>query len=391
MPISGNTFSYTNPTGATSAAAGQVVQSAVWNQIHTDLANAVNQVYAQEVAGITFRNFMCDNGTFEIWQRTNGGSSASVSVAASTLAYTADRWYLQTGVNQAYTVSAVPGLAGAAFIAGKVQRTAGQTGITQIVFAYPFDQPEIVRMLGYKLNVSMLVSTGANWSPASGTFTVILYYGTGAPAKRNATPYAGEVQGFAISTNLAAGSGTTAIAGSTAVVIPANTTQMELQIAWTPVGTAGATDSITFDDVQLEAQNSALAWAPTAYDRIQQNIELIFCKRHYQKTMDYSVSPSTASPLNALSALAVATQRTVFYWEYPIEMRAVPAILTLNPMTVSSPNAELFSLGADSGTSVAVSVNSTLGSTKAITFYTTTSGGTTNQIMMLQAIADAGI
>lgn len=391
MPITGNTFTYTNPTGATGATPGQVVQSAVWDQIHTDLSNAINQVYAQVVAGVTLRNFMAANGSFEVWQRTNGGTSASISVAASTLAYTADRWYIQTGATQACTIAAATGLSTPSLIAGKVQRNNGQTGVTGIVFAYPFDTPEIARMRGNKLNFGMLAQTGANWSPTSGTFSVTLYYGTGAVGKRNATPYTNEAQGFTVSTNLAAGSAVTAISASTTVVIPATTTQMELQIAWTPTGTASTNDFITFDDVQLELVGSTLTWAPTNYDRIPFQLELELCKRFYQKTFEYATAPAQgASAVNALSAVSIATQRIVLYWEYPVELRTTPSITAYNPAGASA-NMELYSLGADFGASVATNINSTLGGTKAIVFYSTTSGGTTNTIAMLQAQADSSI
>lgn len=391
MPITGHTFAYTNPTGATGAVAGQVVQSAVWDQIHTDLQNAVNQIYAQGVAEVSIRNFLAANGGFEVWQRTNGGTNASVAVAASTLSYTADRWYIQTGANQAFTIAAATGLSAPSLIAGKVQRNNAQTGITAVVFAYPFDTPEIARMRGLQLNFSMLAQTGANWSPASGTFSVTLYYGTGAVGKRNATPYTNEAQGFTVSTNLAAGSAVTAIAAATTVVVPVATTQMELQIAWTPVGTASASDFISFDDIQLEPIGSTLTWAPTIFDRIPFQMELELCKRFYQKTFDYSVAPAQGGgAVNALSALAVATQRVVLYWELPVELRTAPVTTSFNPAGASA-SIELYSLGVDAGASVAVNTNSTLNGTKAIIFYSTTSGGTTNTIAMLQAQADASI
>jgi hypothetical protein len=49
MPFSGNT--YTPPAGATNAAAGQVVQSAVWDAIFTDIAAALTAVMNQFNAG----------------------------------------------------------------------------------------------------------------------------------------------------------------------------------------------------------------------------------------------------------------------------------------------------------------------------------------------------
>ena len=49
MPFSGNV--YTPPPGAENAAPGQVVQSAVWNSIFTDIATALTAVMNQFNAG----------------------------------------------------------------------------------------------------------------------------------------------------------------------------------------------------------------------------------------------------------------------------------------------------------------------------------------------------
>ena len=393
MPFTGTTFAYTNPTGATGAAAGQVVQSAVWDQVHTDLSSAITQVFAQEVSMTTFRNFIAPNGSFEVWQR-DAGATASISVAAGSTLYTADRWYLSTSAtaaNELMYVSAVTGLVSQSRLAAKLIRASGQTGVSPVVFSYPLDTPEIVRMRGLKVSFQMLAQTGALWTPANGTFTAILYLGTGAVAKRNATPYTNETQGFAISTNLAAASAVTAISGSSSAIIPITTTQAELQISWTPVGTAGATDSIVFDDVMIEGQNSSGVWTPTNYDRIPFENELTLCKRFFQKSFDYSTAPLAAAGLvNAFSAVAVATQALNFWWDLPVELRVAPGtVTTYNPLQ-SGTNWESVSLSVDSA-SVAVNVRTSNAGSKGITIMSTTSGAVTNTVCYIHAVVDAGI
>src|SRR5271170_5972907 len=91
---------YTPPAGAESATPGAVVQSAVWNAVFTDIAAALTQLATQANTTPTWANILSPNGGFTIWQRGAGGS-ASFSVNASSTQYTADRWYITTGANQA--------------------------------------------------------------------------------------------------------------------------------------------------------------------------------------------------------------------------------------------------------------------------------------------------
>jgi len=429
MPFTGTTFSYTSPTSATGAVAGQVIQSASWDQIHTDIQNAFTSMYtsiegstsvinagvvslASSAASQTsltniitsvqsqftninsMRNFIA-NGGFEVWQRCSGSftpGTSTFSVAASTLQYTADRWYIQTGANQASTVVSAVGLSNPSNLCCQVQRNSGQTGVGAYVFAYPLDTPDIVRMHGLKVNFSMLAATGTNWSPTSGTFTVTLYLGTGVVGKRNATPYTNETQAFSISTNLAAGSGATTISGTSSAIIPTTTTQAELQIAWTPTGTASTNDYIQFDDVMLETINYTGTWTATAFDRTPFDVELYLCKRHYQKTFGYGTSPAAASGslAGAIPALqAVVTQQLLGFWILPVIMRTTPTLTTYNP-TQSGSNWESFSLGVDN-TSVAVITRTSNITSTAIHIFTTTSGGTVASIQYIHAAADAGI
>src|SRR5262249_60899120 len=96
MGFNQTTGVYTPAAGALTAAAGQVVQSAVWDNIFTDMTSAFTTVQQQLQATYGQRNIIGSNGGMEVWQRGAGGS-ASFAINASTTAYTADRWYIATG------------------------------------------------------------------------------------------------------------------------------------------------------------------------------------------------------------------------------------------------------------------------------------------------------
>jgi len=380
---------YSNVAGATTAVAGQTVQSAVWNNIHTDIGNALTQSYSQTVNMQDFRNIMYMNGSFDVWQRTNGGTSASIAVAQNTTAYTADRWYITTGATQASTISAILNTGVASQLACNIARNTGQTGATAMIFAYPLDSDECVRMHGRRVTFQASTFSGANWSPASGTLTVTLFAGTGAPTKAGAAGvnFAGLSTVFTTSVNIPVSTAVN-LSVTSGAAVPFSTTQAELQFTWTPTGTAGAADTILFDECQLEVNGSPSTWAQTQYDRIPFEICINACKRHYQKTFTYSVAPAQgAGTPGSLTALAVATQRSGFYWSYPVEMRTTAAITTFNPSGASANWQDIVA-----AVSVAVVVETTnTASQHGIFIYTTTSGSTTNNWLMIQAQADAGI
>lgn len=339
---------YTNVSGATTAVAGNILQSTTWNSIHTDIGDALTQVMQQLISSITYRNALFMNGGMEVWQR-GAASSAVIAVAASNTLYTADRWYLSTGANQDCTVSAVTGLSNGSQSAAAIQRTAGQTGTTAMVFAYPLDTDEILKLRGNKVSFSCLVKTGANWSPTNGTLTAILYVGTGAVAKRNVTPYTGETTVFSIATNLIAGGAITTISGSSSAILPVTSTQAEIQFTWTPVGAAGAVDTVQIDDVQIESQLSTSTWTPTNYDRLPFSFQRYLCQRHYAKTFNLATAVAQSAGLaGALSIISQAATRAGIWWQFPVVLRSnTPSITTYNPISANA-NWRNVTSGADS-------------------------------------------
>lgn len=381
MPFSGNT--YTPPTGSENAAPGQVVQSAVWNAIFVDIAAALTQLATQANTTPTWSNILAPNGGFAVWQR-GAGNAASIAVGASSTAYTADRWYLTTGANQASIVSAQNGLTSAAPAAhaGKVIRNSGQTGVTAIVFGYPLTLDEVSRLRGMTVSLSAAAKAGANWSPASGTFTINLYVGTGTAGKRGAG-FTNETNPLSISTNLAAGASNLAISGTSAGTVATTATQGELQIAWTPVGTAGADDSITFDQFCLVTGSIVETFADIPFEE-----SLRMCKRFFRKSFPYGTAPAQNAGLpGALISYTQAAAVCSFYLQFePVEMYATAGVTTYHPSGLSNS----WSNGS-TGVSVASAVDGAANTGKGCLIYSLNSVSAANDVMYIQYSADAGL
>lgn len=322
MPFTGN--QYVPPNGATNAAPGQVVFSAVWDAIFTDLAAALTQLATQANTTPTWANIMAANGGFSIWQR-GAGSAASFAVPASTTQYTADRWYVITGVNQASVVAAAT--VNSVAQGAKITRNAAQTGITAMTFGYPLTLDEVGRLRGQQVSFSGAATAGANWSPTTGTFAINLYVGTGAAGKRGGG-FAGETNPLSISTNLAPSTANTAITGTSSGTVAATSTQGELQITWTPTGTAGADDSITFGQFCLVSGAIVQTFTNIPFDE-----SLRQCKRFYRKSFNYGVAPASGAGFTgALEVVAAAASKIGIYVNFePVEMYATAAFTTFNP------------------------------------------------------------
>src|SRR6185369_6502850 len=338
MPYGANSATFANVSGASNAVAGDIVQSAVWDNIHIDYSAAFTQVMSQLIAMNTNRNALYMNGGFEVWQR-GAGSSASIAVGGATIAYTADRWYLNAqGVQQASVVSAQAGLTNGSNLAGRVLINNGQLGTSQMIFGYPLDTDEIARLRGSKVSFTATVKAGANWSPTSGTLVVTVYCGTGAVGKRNVTPYTNETTALTISTNLTPGGAVTTITGNSSAIIPTTTTQMEMQFSWNPSGTTGTANSFDVDDVQLEPQLSASTWTPTNYDRLAFWEMYTACQRHYWKTFPYSTAPAQSGGVAGAPILLAWVANLGFGLQinFPITMRVTASVTAFNPSAANA-------------------------------------------------------
>jgi len=372
---------YDQVPGAVTAVAGQTIQSAVWDNIHGDVGTALQEIAQLVLEGRAFRNVLSPNGGLEVWQR-GAGSSAVISVPASTTAYTADRWYLATGANQAHTVSAVAGIVAGSMLAAAIQRTAAQTGTGLVTFGFPLSTEEVVMLRGQQIALNMFVSTGAAWSPLNGTVHVDFYVGTGNPAKRGGG-FPNENHVLSVSSNVAAGSGATNLVGVSSGTVPITATAGELQITWTPNGTAGATDTLNIDDVQLTP-----AGFEFSYDRLPFQVMLEMCKRHYRKTFPYNVAPAQGAGIpGSLSFMSQAAAQFGVYWQFePNALRTTAAYTTFNPQGTSSNWQDI--TGA---ASIAVSVDTANGSSPSGVLIYGVSVSAADHLVYIQAVADASI
>lgn len=288
----------------------------------------------------SFRNVLVNGGAL-VWQR-----GSSISVAASTTAYTVDRWYLTTNANQASTV-ARGSFSDRSQFCTVVTRNNGQTGTGTYVFAYPLTTDEVARLRGSKCTLSMRLGIGGGFSPASGTVNYAFYVGTGAEGKRGA--------GFTSETTVISGSvnlsTTTSVNATSAAAVPTTATQGEVRFTWTPVGTAGANDTLIVDSVQLESGVTV-----TEFEYLPFEYCLNSCQRHYTKTFPYATVPAQNAGLaGSLSSggpdladiaaglnvsipgnYTAASFGVCIHWRFPQQMRATPTITTYNPSAANA-------------------------------------------------------
>ena len=379
MPFNVTTGLYAPPAGATNATTGQVIQSAVWNTVHTDISNALTGLCQGTVpilAEMALQNAIGRNGSFDVWQRGAGGS-ASITITGAATVYTADGWYFVSNANQTVVASAQAALSVGSRVSAQFQRNSGSTGTGTFTLGFPLDTDEVQFMRGNLSALRFILSTGANWSPT--VVVANVFVGTGAPTKQ-VNGYAG--QSNPISTTVAIGpsaSTTITLSGSR---IASNAAQMEVQFQWTPSGTAGANDFLQIDDVQLEPNPVS-----SPYGIIPFGLELFLCQRHYQKTFNYSVAPAqTAGTVGALAALIVGAGTAGFAaWNFNPPLRAAPSVTTYSPVSANA-NWRNITGGAD----VAQTVDANTLSAGRI-FITSATVAAASSLLAIHAQADAGI
>jgi hypothetical protein len=386
MSFNQNTGVYTPAAGALTAAPGQVVQSAIWDGIFADMTSAFTTAMQALQATYGQRNIIGANGGLEVWQR-GAGASSSISVGAglTTGQYTADRWYLATNANQVSTVAAVAGIVNGSRLAAKVQRNNAQTGVGAQTFGFPLDTDECAMIQGQICALSFTAKAGANWSPAGGTLSVSLLAGTGSPIRFAGSGYTNLTTPInTVSANL-----TTSPQRFTFVsaVVATTTTQAEVTLTWTPVGTAGADDSFTIDNVQLEILPSATS--PIAgFENWPFERMLAACKRHYRKSFPYSVAPVQGAAIQGAATLVTAAAAASGFWiqHTPISLRATATYTSYQPN-----NASANALNVQANVSLAVSLDGAGTNSPDTTLIYVSAAASAGAMIAIHWQADAGI
>ena len=274
-------------------------------------------------ASANFRDLL-DGGDFTVapWQRNIPGlasGGAIVTPITNTATYFADRWFHVAGASGSVTPSKVTDTSIAGYNAAlKVQRTAANTDTTLIQTGQILEGADSIRAQGQYLTFSILAKAGANFSAAGGTLTASIVGGTGSnqsAANLTAGSWTGQVtlatQAFSLI------NGYQRFVLTTLAPVPSTITELAVLLNFTPVGTAGADDSFSLLDTQLELGSAATPW-----ERRDVQVELEICQRYAW------VIAEPASGVVVASGSVSAANTEIFYLALPVQMYKAPAVST---------------------------------------------------------------
>ena len=237
-----------------------------------DITGTIN-LLGQSVTTAAGKNAVI-NGGMDIWQRGTSFTATSV--------YTADRWYTSTNTGQTITRQTTSDTTNLPFIqyCTRAQRNNGTTNTNALGIGQSFESVNSIPFAGRSVTLSFYARKGAN---LSGTFTAVIFSGTGTDQPRNFTAtYTGEATVATSSPTL-----TTTWARYTVTGTVASTaTELSILIYFVPSGTAGAADYFEVTGVQLEYGTTA-----TTFSRAGGSIagELVLCQRYYWRAQNPDV------------------------------------------------------------------------------------------------------
>lgn len=253
------------------------------------------------------------NASFAIWQR---GTSAAVGAGSS---FVADGWKaFRSGFAAGMTVSRqlAADITGSAYCA-RMQRDSGNSSTAALYMQQSIPTADCLRFQGRQATISWRARKGATYSAASNVFHMQGYTGTGTDESLSA--------GFTGSSTLFSTACTVTNNWQTfsvTVTVPTTATEIGLQPVWTPVGTAGATDSVDVKDVRIDEGPVPLPHIPLPYAQ-----DLAENQRFFWRCGGVSTSDNIALAQVNAATTAVAWIR------HPVQMRANASLTVSGPTT----------------------------------------------------------
>jgi hypothetical protein len=192
----------------------------------------------------------------------------------------------------------------------KIKRTVSSTNVTVVSARQQIESHDLIPLQGKEVTLSWVAKAGANFSAASSAMLIHVYYGTTAD---QASVNPGGWAGFAYTLQTTQVITTSFVKYSTTFTVNANAKEMQIQLGFTPVGTAGAADEMYISNVQLEEGGIATDFEYLPYEQ-----SLALCQRYYQLWNGgwYGVSAgaghnqSTALPWNTTMRVTPTIART---------------------------------------------------------------------------------
>lgn len=261
------------------------------------------------------------NGAFDIWQR----GTAPTWTANNTTNYQADRWLgFSVATGRTVTRQATGDTTNLPNIqyAARVQRTAANTATDGLQLWQILDTPTSVPFAGKTVTYSFYARAGANFSSGSNLLSSYLYSGTGTDQNPVYPGFTGQATAATVGATLTTTWQRFSISGTVA----STATQLALQFAYNPVGTAGAADYFEVTGVQLEVGSTV-----TPFKRNANSIqgELAACQRYYQRIS------GTSSTVSSLVGTAYSSTAGVFPFPLKSSMRVTPTSVEYTNLRLS--------------------------------------------------------
>jgi hypothetical protein len=279
---------------------GASTGAAIWDQVTPPLGN--------------FRNIV-DGGDFTTnpWQRGTPVTSINTSVA-----YGPDRFFAAAaaGASSSITLTQVADTSINGFNQNcKVQRANSNSDTHAINFGQVLESADCIKAQNQQVTLSFWAKKGANYS--GGALTVALNHSTTIGNDTAAHLVAASTNWQTTPTII----NTTQVLTSAMVryqftgTVPATATQLGVLFTFTPTGTAGADDSISFQGIQLEIGASA---SPFEHRDIE--VELALCQRFFFQVNE----PGTHVVVGW--GMVNATNNQTIALSLPTQMRAAPTV-----------------------------------------------------------------
>lgn len=265
-----------------------------------------------------FRNLL-DGGdaTTNPFQRNVAGlatANQNTTNVTNTPTYFADRWFVVGGASSAIQTGPIANTLVPGFSQWhSLQRKASNTNLAPINFGQVMESLDVIRLQGQTVTLSFWAMSGANYS--GGALAVKVYAGTGTNDTA-ANMIAGSWAGSATPLNATQAINPDPVRYQFTFVVPVGATQLGVLIGYTPTGTAGTSDLIELNGLQLEIGGHA---SPFEFRDAQ--VELEICQRYA-----WLVNEPASGVVVGIGGAVAAANNQVFYMATPVQFYKAPTV-----------------------------------------------------------------
>jgi hypothetical protein len=267
------------------------------------------------------------NAAYAVAQR---GTSVAINNA---LAYSLDRWQSYYAGNLTISRQATGDTTNLPNIqyCARVQRNSGQTVTSGTNFNQSFETINSIPFAGKTVTMSFYARAGSNYSPTSNALVSALVSGTGTD-QNYLSSYTGSNNVIFSSSTLT----TTWQRFSYSGTVPATATELAINFANTPTGTAGTNDYYEVTGVQIDIGSVALPFR--TYAATYQG-ELAACQRYY-----WRVTNTIAANEAIAAGISSSTTTSLSLFQFPVIMRINPTSIDFSAISIS--NVTTYTTGA---------------------------------------------